>query len=446
MLKAKYNNIIIGKNYLSIIYGMLKLKKNPNSVLIIDDPDTKMGNHWYKNIGEIEKQVLIQIGKKYNIDTLKNINISLKPTNTIIFLNDKMIEFGTSPFANIREIARKLPECFPMSSLQRLNEIGPESFNELCEEFFKNMADNIFQTNNELSFLTQNIEIEKIFEDFLLFINKSGLITEQLHYVLQILFQTFFSNIKDNNESKYLLISILSPRYELLENLLADDLVFEFKSNGGELVSAEVNNWEIYQSELKYLLLSSVDGIIGFDEAFLFSRIPKKSPFERKLTDMEFDSICLRCPIDHDIINFYKNKRILFSKFDRIGTDFPHLEVKINEEGILFGTYSYANYMGTKPSFYFKKVAEDVFNSLKEVLPGLNKDDWSHHIDYLEGGDFWTENLSTNLDSKKLKKFGHELYNKESHTLIRNISYFGPNRTKRMGLYSFFRELLMSLE
>lgn len=446
MLKSNYETIIIGKNYLSLIFSILKLSKSKKSVLVIDEPDTRMGKEWYLNIGEIEKNIFKNIGITYNINTLKSFDSYLHPINTIIFLNEKMIELGTSPFANIREIARKLPECFPENSLELLEAIGVDDFNQLCFDFFQTIANQVIQNEKKLDLNTVNESLSHLFTDFLNFLNRSELISEQLYYVLQVLFQTFFSNYKTNETSQFLLLSILSPRYSIDDKSLMDDLIFEFRELGGDIVDCKIERYEIYKQELKYMMLSSVDGIIGFDECFFFSRIPSKAPFERKENEMEFDSIRLICPIEHDIIDFYKNKRILFSKVDKIGTDFPHLEIYIDENGVLNGTFSYANYIGTKPSFYYKKVAEDIFSNLAEILPGLNKDDWSHQISFTEGEDFWTENLGSRSNISSHIKYKDYLYDREEKFQIERITYFGPNRTKSMGLLSFSKDMIESIQ
>jgi hypothetical protein len=445
MLNSKYSDAIVGKNYLSLIYGTLRILKNKNKVLIIDEPDALMGNHWYRNIGEIEKLVFEKIGKNYNLNSIKNMNNYLEPINTIILLNEKMIELGSSPFANIREMARKLPECFPKEVLEHLNSIGPDEFDKICFEFFDNMADKVFVKQTDKSFYTSNDNLVRIFDDFLSFINQPGLLTEQVHYVLQVLFQTFFSNAKNDNESRYLLSSILSPRYEVDEKGLLADLLFEFRNLGGDLVTTNISDWEIYDSTLKYIMLDTLDGVIGFEYLFMFCRVPKKVPFSRKEAQMEFNSISLKCPIDHDIINFYKNKRIIFSKDDRIGTDFPHFEISIDDNGILNGTFSYANYTGTKSSFYYKKVTEDIFKNLAQILPGVEKDDWAHKIEFSDGGDFWTENLSSKKSISKSPKHNDKLYQLEDNSKIKNLYYCGPNRTKIMGLYSYTWDLLSTL-
>ena len=142
MLNSNYNDTIVGKNYLSLIYGTLRILKNKkNKVLIIDESDARMGNHWYKNIGEIEKLIFQKIGKKYKLSSVQKMDNYLKPINTIILLDEKMIELGSSPFANIRELARKLPECFPIEILEELNLLGPDKFDEICFDFFYKIAD-----------------------------------------------------------------------------------------------------------------------------------------------------------------------------------------------------------------------------------------------------------------------------------------------------------------
>jgi hypothetical protein len=446
MLKAKYQDVMVGKNYLSLIYAFMRLKKAKTTTsLVVDEPNVKMGHGWCNNIGNIEKAIIENIGKTYKIDCLANLENYTRPINTIIFLNEKMIEFGPSPYANIREMARKLPDIFDKQYLAEFNKIDPEVFDEICFEFFDRMA-TLSVSNNKLSdfFQTDEKNLNKILNEFIDYIEGQQLVKKQLHFVLQVLHQTFFTNSINNIEAKYLLISILSPRYIIEEQDLLDDLIFAYQSLGGDITTANVSDWQVYNGESQFITLDSVDGVINFDHLFYFGRVTHLTPFTRPGNDVQFNSIVMECPLEHDFMNFFKNKRILISENDRLGTDFPHWEIEITGKGVLKSTYSFANYEGTKPSFYFKKVSEDVFRSLAQLLPGINLDDWSAQIDYKSGADFWVESLA-----HKSGKTSDYIYQDDGlyvdNKKVKNLFYCGPNRTRTLGLYSYTLDLIDSI-
>lgn len=446
MLKAKYDDVIVGKNYLSLIYALIRLKtKQVNNSLLIDDQNVKMGVGWCNNIGKIEKAIFENIGVTYGISCLKNISNHIRPINTIIFLNEKMIEFGPSPYANIREMARKLPDIFDKQYLAEFNKLDPEIFDDICFDFFDKMA-KLSVSKNKLNdfFHTEEVNLNKILNEFINYIEGQELVKKQLHFVLQVLHQTFFTNSINNIEAKYLLISILSPRYVIEEREFLDELIFTYNSFGGQLNEATVSDWQIYNGESNYITLDSVDGVINFDTLYYFGRVSDKTPFTRPGLDVQFNSIVLSCSLHHDFINFFKNKRILISQNDRLGTDFPHWEVEISEQGVLKATYSYANYEGTKPSFYYKKVSEDVFRSLSQLLPGIKLDDWSSQIEFSAGTDYWVESLrhKTGKSSDYIHQDDGLYVNKKK---IKNLVYCGPNRTRTLGLYSYTLDLIDSV-
>lgn len=447
MLKPSYKNVIVGKNYLSIIYGLMKMSlSHEASTLLVDDINVKMGAGWCNNIGQIEKSLLKKLGKKYQIKSLINIEKYIKPINTIIFLNEKMIEFGPSPYANIREIVRKLPDIFDKNVLKDFNDYGPELFDEECLALFTKIGEST-QKNSKFSDALNglNSKIEIILNECITYLQQEELVNKQLHFVLQVLYQTFFTNSINNLESKYLLISIISPRYVIDETALMDDLLFEYQSKGGVTTKANIEQWQVYEGKTDFVALDTIDGVINFYQLYYFGRINHHSPFIRKKDEVQFNSIIMLCPLEHDFINFFKNKRILISQNDRLGTDFPHWEIEIQENGLLKAIYSYANYEGTKPSFFYKKVAEDVFKSLGQILPGIKLNDWSSQITYQAGADFWVESLvarkKTHPDQTQKDDLLYDIENKRQ---VDNIIYCGPNRTRTLGLFSYTKDLFFN--
>src|SRR5690606_36079376 len=102
---------VIGRNYLSFIISLLLANKD-QTLLMIDDERVRYGENWHRNIGEFEKNTLQSIGEAFEVEPLKNINKYLSPSPFYLKLGNRHVKLGDTPFENLREIARKIPECF----------------------------------------------------------------------------------------------------------------------------------------------------------------------------------------------------------------------------------------------------------------------------------------------------------------------------------------------
>lgn len=447
MLKSSYNTVIVGKSYISLIFAIIKAKSN--DVLVIDEPDVTLGNKWYLNIGTLEKLLLQRIGYQYSIESLKHLEKYIDSVNTFICLNEKFIELGASPLSNIRELSRKLPELFTNEFINTLKNIDEKSFNDEFFSYFEKIATHalsIKKIEESLFEVSHQNMLNSIFENFQKIINDSQQqMTKQLHFVLQVLYQTVFSNAKNDLETSYLLCALLSPRFKVNEQKLCDDLFCELRRFGGDFKRTKIQDWEIYKKSLKYILLSSYEGIIRLDDLYLFGSIANKFPFKRKSKQTMFNAIDLKVPVFHGLLNNYKNKRIIFSRSERLGTNSSHWEAFIDDKGVLHGTYSYADFEGTRPSFHYKKASNDIFKSLENLLPGLDQDDWFRQVEFQSSRDIWIEYLSSKKNVGNFAKKSDELLtHNESGDLIKKLHYWGPVKAKSMGIFSYLIDLKTS--
>jgi hypothetical protein len=447
MLNKNYSKGIVGLNYVSLTYGLIALEKG-HSALIVDDQRLPFSNKWYLNIGYLERSILIRIGEKYNIDPLKNLDNYLGDKNTVLCLNKIIIELVDSPFSNIKEIARKIPECFSGVYLDKLKLISPDVFDADFFEYLDQVCENAFEKleNNNLKDLFdahKGLEFSAVMESFIEFFEKNTDITKHIHYILQVMYQTVFSSAHLKIESEYLLMSLLSPRFEVNESKLKEDLLFEYRKTGGDIKVTSVKDWGIEDNKLKYILLDSIDGLIKLDNCHFFSQINHHLPFDVQSAKTQFKSIKINCMLDHKFISLYESKRIIFSNKSRMGSDFPYWEVSIDSTGLLTGLYSYADYTGTKPSFYYHHAVEDIYVSLKAMLPGLLKADWVSRVKLEQGQDNWLEFSAG--DKHKLYPSKNDsfenVYDKDSGKVIDSLYQCGPNRSKSLGFYSYLLDV-----
>jgi hypothetical protein len=239
------------------------------------------------------------------------------------------------------------------------------------------------------------------------------------------------------------MLSLLAPRYVVDANKLEEDLLLVYRERGGDLRQTQIADWGVADSKLKYLLLAEVDGVVQVDQTHYFAQKTDALPFETKNGAEQFLAIGLKGNLNHDFVDIFKDKRILFSYEKRIGSDFPHWELKIDGNGNFSAIYAYADALGTKPSFYYTHALEDLFRSCESILPGLQRSDWIANTKLFMTEDIWFQyppQAKKELSQFKPNNF-KDLYDKESRVHIQKIYHCGPNRSKSLGLYSYLLDL-----
>ena len=147
------------------------------------------------------------------------------------------------------------------------------------------------------------------------------------------------------------------------------------------------------------------------------------------------------------IIEYFKHKRIVFAPQNRMGSDFPFWEITINESGELFAIYSYADYQGTKPSFYYPQALDDIYGSLKTILPGVVKSDWVSRSQLVAGDDIWFEfessykNKLSPSNAKSYPMFNRLKIKGDKDVLLDGIEHCGPGRGRSLGLFSYLLDV-----
>jgi hypothetical protein len=447
VLQKSYNKAIIGFNYLSLAFSIISLKRD-ESVLLIDEPDIVFANKWFLNLGLLEVNLIKSIGETYEIAPLSNLDKYLTTKNTIINFDDTMIELSDSPYANVREFARKLPMTFNDVYQDFLLNIDPESFDKdlflYLEKIVKGCLENFKNEKLSEAFnVFSGHELEQLVKKFTEYLASDELENKQVHFILQVLNQSIFSSSKSDFESQFLLLSSLSPRYEVNESALMNDLIFEFRKMGGDLKKCQIKDWGIAKNELDYLLLNSLDGVIKVSNTYIFGNFSDQYPFYSDQEKNKYLSIELSGFIDHKFLEQFKSKRIVFSQKERMGGDFPYWEVSINNSGKITGTYCYADYQGSKDTFYYTHCIEDLYNSLAELLPGLKRADFISSVKLTPGRDTWynVENQKpNNLKPSNLKPLSR-LYLNSNKKKIEGIELCSTLRSRSLGLYSYLLDL-----
>ena len=151
MLRKKdYHNVIVGKNYLSLIFSLYQLDKlGKQTCLIVDDENVHIGNKWNQFLGLLELNFLEQLFEASNLikDNIK-LESYLTEVDTMLVLDKVLIELGQSPYSNMLELTRKWPHCFPREFIGSLSQMNPLEFDEEVKGFLLKLSEQFYKFNN----------------------------------------------------------------------------------------------------------------------------------------------------------------------------------------------------------------------------------------------------------------------------------------------------------
>lgn len=446
MLNKKYTTSIIGFNYISLLKGLKALRRG-ESVVIIDNRGGSFSNENYLNLSQLDLETLKVIFHSEQLGSLQNFEDFITNRNTLIYIDNIFIEFSDSPFANLKELARKFPTSFASLFHDEFSRFAPGEFDQDFRALLENLARTSVATISfkefEDNFLKRSQKLLPLFQKFYDLVNTREKEVTELHYILQVMFQNSFSGSCSLLESSYLLISLLAGRFQLDEEKLLNSLLEKYKLGGGELKVTQVEDWGIKEGQLKYILLKSVDGLIEVDQSYYFGRLIAQNRLSLERKERTFLSLKLTCLIDHDFIDLFQDKRIVFLQSTKMGSDFPYWEFSINESGYLTASYAYADNLGTKASFYYQRALEDIYESVLKVFPGLSRAEWGARSSMEPGLDYWVEYQSTGTKASRTNRVSYtrSLIDSETGQKVRSLHYCGADRVSSFGLFGHLVDL-----
>ncbi|MBL7665329.1 MAG: hypothetical protein JNM93_09355 [Bacteriovoracaceae bacterium] len=462
MLKSHFDTVVIGKNYLSFILSLLHMRSN-SSFLMIDDERVKFGENWQTQFGEMEKQTLELIGHEFNIQPLKQIQAYLQPTSFSLSLNQTIIELGNGAFENLREIARKIPDCFSKNILGLFEDKNHKEFNRQFELSLTQLTRTVFNLKNlsyfEESHLDKSVSslLKMVLTDFLNHYhekseNSQQLLTKQFIFALQGKFQSIFSDNLSDLELKYLILQVLSPRYVLNEAKLVEDLQALYISQNGLIKKTTIQYWQFYQKKLSSVLLSSYEGVIHTDKTFYIGNLFPGVPFDLNSKQKMYTNMKILVKYPRNLFDYYKGRKILFLQNDRIGSDYPLWEADFIDEKTCLVSYLYLMEAGTKPEFFFDLASNDIAQSFSRLFVDFTSEKIQDTLVLQSGLELWSEsfkyNGKTGKHAVKSSFFGHrDIHIKQNANgeEIKEFQYWGQHQFNALGFFSFLIDLKNSI-
>src|SRR5688500_10123284 len=109
MLKNRYQEILVGLNLMSLVRGLISLRRN-RSTLLIDDKRFQAESYPGSYISELEILSFLRLGKTYDVPELLDLRNFLSPASIEFITSEVRLKTSGRPFENLRELLRKYPE------------------------------------------------------------------------------------------------------------------------------------------------------------------------------------------------------------------------------------------------------------------------------------------------------------------------------------------------
>lgn len=459
MIKNNYDYVIVGKNVFSLLLGIIKIREG-KKVLIIDDERIKLSGSWINYLSDLEKRFLELIGTYYNVRSLLNINDFIRPSETVFWLNNKHIILGSSYKNNLVELCRKLPEIFDISLYDKVNELSKEvDIDELFLSQVNDFIDQVFKYHNFQDF-DEKFVMNPINDVFVKYSETyknaleewsnpdKQLLARQFLFVQQVVGQTFFTDTYSQFELQSLILNAIGPRFKLNERSLTDSLSKEFVSLGGHIKQVEVEQWQLYNDKLEHIMLSSYEGLIHFKNCLVFGNLDDRFPFQIDTKNYRsFSSIQIQIDYPVSIFGKYAGRYLTYCSLGDVGTDFPLWQARFDTEKRIIIKYLYSKRSASKPEFHFNQALKNVYETLKKLFPSLEYEKFNFSNVISDGDEVWiekfdsTDRFLTNIVHNKPNRKRFKLKIQETNKTLNGIDYWGPQRARPSGMFSYLMEL-----
>ncbi len=364
MLKNRYQEIIIGVGLLSLIRGIISLKRN-NTVLLIDDKRFLVDSYPGLYLSELEIRSLIRLGSKYDIPELVDLRQFLVEARIDLITDQKRLHLGRSPLCNLKELLRKYPELLDESDLDQVYAIDEEDFNRDFLQELSRYESQCFETSMRPKGHVFELHgpkwLKTIYQRFGEYLNQEYQESKTLKFagLLHLLGLSSEDRLKIGltpSELPFYFFRSLSPIHRLNDFFLSTQLKRRLSLLGGDFKESSVKFWQIHESKFENLLLASFEGVISGERVLFFSHLPEDVPFRLDSPFGIFRKTKV-VPQKRSLAPFPPTKLSYMTDSELLGSECPYRVLAQGDE-FSFYHWPYPELPGSKPSFYEKELNE----------------------------------------------------------------------------------------
>lgn len=456
MLQKNFSKAIVGKSYLSFLFGV-ELIWHRHKVVLLDDDRLQFGRLFSNGLVESDIEFLSTWGIDRDIPALKSIRSYIEQRPFLIFYKGKTLRLGSNPLSNARELCRKFPQFFPYGKVldgffQRKTTEG-ESLDFDLE--YQNLASrlgtsgfrfkSLENTTKEFLFGQSPTILKDLFFAIQAVINEDPALKKELFeffYFVRGVYQKRLSNQFSEVELYHLFLCLLSPMYDLDEDSLCVQLEKTFIEKGGHFKRTKVREWKFFKGMPWSIELSSFEGIIHPKKISFLGAWPEEGlPLKIKHKWGKFQAVHFKVPHKEKRLLGREKEKGLWFVPDHMATDIPLWSYEI-KDGFLSGEFLYRVKPGTKIEFYKKLIKETMLKDLESWLPGVGRN--LEEFQFELGREVYLDQ-SYHFSAPPLPKLGEvKIYDYSTPFLggkLKNVSYFGPLKGSPLGLYGQLLEL-----
>lgn len=436
MLKNRYQEILVGMGLMSLVRGLVSLKRN-RSTLLIDDPRFLAENYHFHYLSVMEVESLKRLGKNYDIPELVDLDQFLLPATVEFITHERRLILGKTPYENLRELLRKFPELLDATDLDLLYGESPESFNTylmeelrryeaLCYEFSKRPKGFRFDLQGPKWMKT-------IYSRFNELINQEYADSKNLKYsalihLLSLSAEEKLKTCLPPEEIPFYFFRLLSPIFRLQDFFLITQLKRRILLMGGDYKESGIQFWQIHEKKFENLLLASFEGVISGERVLFFSHLPEDIPFQVKCDYPIFRKGQL-VPIKRPSSPMPPTRITFMTREDTLGSATPYQVMGMGGT-MAFYHWPYPELPGSKAEFYEKELQKS-YKESSEFLPfeaNLAESKEAHGVS-LDLREYRDKRKS---EAPILNQLTLEIVDKDKD--IQGFEYWGPFRYRSLGL------------
>jgi len=451
-LKDQYDVVLVGKSYFSTIFAT-SLQAQGKSTLVIDDPQVKYGPHWSLHFGELERRFLKMWGDTYQIGPLSNIENYLTPRPITLYFQGKQIYLSGVPHQNARELMRKLATVFNLDkSIWPMEKNQTDKFDEFIFYYTERISEMSFKFRTVTNFdqtvfeEVQSVEFQQLFNFFKeKLLAPQSVVEKNFIFLLQFMYHSKFSSDVNEFELYYLLVSLFTPRYEIDEQKLNQDLINLLGEMGGHTKATSVQDWQLHRGRPEHISLSSFEGVVKPNSVYFMGKLNGKIPFKLASSYPVHQGINIvfdfSAEPEPDVFSSMEGQELVFSLPERLGMDYPIWHGQFLSSAKCIIQVPYPKIKGSKAEFHYEKIKSMVIKDLSSCFPRFVGASALRCLKIYEGSDFWPELSLKNMRSGHQKTNLVESTGPLSQKKVSGMTYWGPLRGRSFGPFSFLMDI-----
>lgn len=436
MLKNRYQEILVGVGLMSLVRGIVSLKRN-RTTLLIDDKRFSTESYPGLYLSELEIRSLLRTGKKYEVPELQDLRQFLTPATLELVTEERRLRLGLSPLENLKELLRKFPELIEASDLDQVYAEPEETFQKYFLEELARYENQSFEASMRPKGYHFDLQgpkwLKTVYSRFGELLNKEYDVSKNLKFkgLLHLLGLSAEEKLKTRllpEEIPYYFFRTLSPLFRLQDFFLTTQLKRRLVLLGGDYKESSIQFWQMHENKFENLLLASFEGVISGERVLFFSHLPEEVPFGIKSPFHLLRKAQVN-PVKRNTTPFPPTSLTFVTNTSLMGSERPY-RVLAKGHDLAYYHWPYPELPGSKPEFYQKSLMES-FEEDSHLLPfdkGAVEANHSGSVTL----DLRPLRIERKSEAPILSRLPLEIAQGEK--VIQGFEYWGPFRYRSLGL------------